>query len=280
MASNLEMTSVGELPRFEAPPVIETVLGVFFRPLRRLNTVEQGVFWNEVLRGDFPKYELRPPIEEVSERFEGKSAIIQGVHWQVSSEPETPRLWAISPSGEHILQVQRNAILANWLRRGANYLPFQERITSFGSRLNQLGEYARLKDFQQQFSPTSCTATYINQIPIEENEPWAKAAERVLTCFSNPAIDWLPPIDRGRLQFSFPFASERGRLHVVAIPALQEEGQTLVMQLELTARLGLAKEAQTADAALAAVRTAHDWIVRGFATLTRPEMHEIWRRIR
>jgi uncharacterized protein (TIGR04255 family) len=273
-----EMTSPSDLPRFEAPPVIETVLGVYFRPLRQMNTVEQGIFWNEALRGDFPEYELRPPVEEALDRFDGRP-LVQGLRWQLSNEPETPRLWAKSPTGEHILQVQRNAILANWLRQGSAYRPFIERLATFQARLEQLETYALRKDFQQSLSPTSCTVTYINQIPLEPKESWASALERVLICFSNPANDLLPRVDRARLEFSFAFPSERGRLHVVATPGHGKDGRDSVLQLELSSRATLATEEPSLEKAIGMVRTAHDWIVRGFATLTRPEMHRVWRRV-
>ncbi len=266
------------LPSFEKPPVIETVLGVFFRPFRKLNCVQQGIYWNEVLRPDFPTYELRPPIEETVERFASDSSLLQaGIRWQVSSEPETPRLWAQSPSNEHILQVQRNAILANWLRRG-QYLPFAERLTDFGKRLNQFGDFANRAQFDQELAPSSFTVTYINQIPVESHETWASCAARTLKCFSNPATDWLPDVDRGLLQFSFGFASAPGRLHVVAIPAQAEEGSGLVVRLELTARLMASKETPPLADISKSLQIAHDWVVRGFAALTRPEMHRAWGR--
>jgi len=268
------------LPRFDHPPVIETVLGVFFRPLRKLNSVEQGIFWNEVLRGDFPNYELRSPVEEIAERFENDSGFLRsGVRWQVTSEPDTPRLWARSPSEEHILQVQRNALLANWLRRKENhYHPFSERLADFLNRLNQFVDFTRLAKIDEELQYSSCTITYINHIHLREGEQWMEAAARVLNCWSKPSTGPLPPVDRGQFQFSISFPEENGRLHITVTPALGEQNQGLLLQVELTARLMLPKQSSI-EGVGCGLQTAHDWVVHGFAGLTRPEMHEEWGRL-
>jgi uncharacterized protein (TIGR04255 family) len=262
-----------DLPSFDRPPVIETVLGVFFRPLKTLNSVRQGIYWNDVLSGDFPEFELRPPVEETTERFNGDFGVLQaGVRWQVSNDPDTPRLWAKSPSDEHILQVQRNAFLANWLRRSQYYVCFDDRLHDFQRRLNQFIDH-----FGEELAFSSCTVTYINQVPVDDKEAWEDAVTRVLSSWSRPATGWLPPMEGGRFQFSFAFPKQSGRLHVAVIPARAKQDDRLLVQLELTAR-SMLTISSTSDDVASGLRAVHEWVVRGFTALTRPEMHQAWGR--
>jgi len=266
------------LPSFERPPVIETVLGVFFRPLRTFNSVRQGIFWREDLQVDFPDFEVRAPVDEIVERFDADSGYLQpGIRWQVSNEPDTPRLWAKSASGEHILQLQRNALLANWLRR-AEYRPFDQRLADFERRFQQFDAFS-LNSLKEQVVPVSATISYINHIPVEGGETWASAIERILTCWSSPpAKSWLPAIDRGLLQFSFAFPEDGGRLHATVTPTKSKEVASVSVQLELTGRIMFRKEQQTLAHLLTGLSMAHKWVVMGFADLTRPEMHAYWGR--
>ncbi|HUE73403.1 MAG TPA: TIGR04255 family protein [Pirellulaceae bacterium] len=269
------------LPYFESPPVIETVLGVFFRPVSQLNSVWQGVFWRECLQSDFPEFELRPPTEEAVERFAPDSQPFQPeVRWQFSAEPEAPRLWAKSPTGEHILQVQRNALLANWLRRN-NYRRFEERLREFESRASQLETFISRNSLTDgPLVPASCTVTYVNHIELGEQESWSTALGRTIQMWTADASDeWLPPVERARVQLSFAFPERRGRLHVSARPAQPKDTGNTVLQLELTGRVMLSGEPVGIPGLIAGLKTAHEWVVRGFTAITRAEMHQTWGRI-
>jgi uncharacterized protein (TIGR04255 family) len=276
-ASSFEMTLSSDLPRFEAPPVIETVLGVYFRPLHRMNSVEQGIFWSNVLQSDFPFYELRPPLESIVERFDDPTTRVPSVRWQVSNEPDTPRLWAKSVTGEHILQIQRDGLLANWLRKDG-YLPFRERLEALQRRLAEFEDFVRGRNFDQPITPTSCTVTYINHIPATA---WSTAIEQTLACWTGQFSDsWLRPVEQGRLQLSFAYPDAPGRLHVTASSVVERETKQLMLQLELTARVMLATDSGDQASARLALETGHEWVVRGFASMTTPEMHKLWRRVK
>lgn len=48
-----------DLPDFDTPPVVETVLSVQFEPLPLVRPAHLGLLWNEY-RSSFPKTEERP----------------------------------------------------------------------------------------------------------------------------------------------------------------------------------------------------------------------------
>lgn len=136
------------LPRFNTPPVVETALGVFFRPMDGFNSAHQGVLWDCYFRADFPKLEERSPIEEAISPSGMERAALPTVRWRISDQPEAPRLWAASESGEHVIQIQRNGFFANWIKASstAAYLPYSERRREFQERLEQLRQYCRQQE--------------------------------------------------------------------------------------------------------------------------------------
>ena len=54
---------------FESPPVVETVLGVEFAPIRGWAVPHFGLYWNEV-RSEFPRFDVHAPLPSQIERFD------------------------------------------------------------------------------------------------------------------------------------------------------------------------------------------------------------------
>jgi hypothetical protein len=67
-----------------------------------------------------------------------------------------------------------------------------------------------------------------------------------------------------------------GRLHIRTKSGFQVSGGQPIIVLELTARgqpLG-----EGINGVLPFLDVGREWIVRGFASITTPEMHELWER--
>jgi uncharacterized protein (TIGR04255 family) len=273
-----------ELPYFENAPVVETVLGLFFRPIQQLNSVWQGVFWRDRLQSEFPSFELRPPVSEVPERFDKASSLFEpAIRWQVADEFQAPRLWAKTTSENHILQVQRNAILTNWLRgtEASAYERFAARLQDFKTHYEQLVAFLEANSLHNgSLTPSSCAVTYINQISLGNNETWSEALQKTLCLCASPSSDsWLPAMEQGRLQFTFAFPP-RGRLHVTTSSVVRRDTKEVVLQLELTGRCNFIKDRREWNDIHEALDTCHEWVVRGFTSITHPEMHIVWRRVK
>lgn len=267
------------LPRFDAPPVVETVVGVHFEPLERFDVAQRALFWSR-LKDEFPALEERAPIDEIREEF-GDDARPGGVQlrWEMSQTPPSPRLWAKSRDGRHTIQIQQDALLVNWERdpNSANpYWPYKERRRDLEKKLVSLDQYLRETDIGT-LRPTSCFATYINHIEYGRADEFPRLLTDVLTTWSNETSDgWLPPIEQCHLHFTFPFPEQQGRLHVSVMPGVRRKDKRRLLRMDLTAR-GTLREA-TIEAALNWVDLGHEWIVRGFTSLTREAMHAKWER--
>lgn len=268
------------LPRFLKPPVVETVLGVYFRPLEKFSSAEQGIFWDRFFRTKFPKLEERPPTEELRERFgEERLAPTANIQWRVTHQPDAPRLWATSGNGQHVVQIQRNGFLANWQKANEDvaYKSFEERRQEFGHQLVQLNDFLREQNIGR-IEPTSWIVTYINHIDYEGLDNVGPAVNRALTVWTNQFSDsWLANPDKLVLDFAFPMPDHAGRLNVNVAPVYTKKSKQHKLRLDLTARGKL--ESKDVESLLQSIDLGHEWVVRGFASLTRPEMHELWERV-
>lgn len=273
--------SAQALPRFNKPPVIETVLGVHFRPVEKLTSAHQGLLWDQCFRSKFPKLEERPPLAEMREQF-GEERLVgtPPIRWQVQDRPDVPRLWATSDSGEHVVQIQRSAFFANWLKTStdAAYRPFSDRRDEFNRQLTDVERFVRDQELGQ-IKPTSCVVTYINYVDFSGFDEVGAALARLLTCSTNETSDgWLPDPDNAAMNLAFPMPDNAGRLNVAVAPVVRRDGNEHkhALRLDLTAR-GAVTTGELADA-MAWIDLGHEWVVRSFASVTRPEMHGLWER--
>ena len=65
----MENSSEKPIPRFSAPPVIETILGVEFARLEKWGVPYFGIFWNHI-KEQFPNYAVKPPLDSQIEHFD------------------------------------------------------------------------------------------------------------------------------------------------------------------------------------------------------------------
>jgi len=272
--------NIRPLPTFRKPPVVETVLGIHFRTRERFTSAHQGLLWERYFRYRFPRLEEKPPVQELQERFgEERLLEMRGVRWQVMDRPDSPRLWAADESGEHVIQIQRDALFANWKKttEDSNYRSFAERREEFSRQLASVGQFAEEEGLGG-LMPTSWVVTYINDIEYEGPVNVGPAVAQVFTCWSTHTSDnWLPPPDRVVVDVTFALPDNVGRLHVTATPVVRLQDKKEMLRLDLTAR-GQCRSRDSASA-LEGIDLGHEWVVRGFASLTRPEMHRAWERL-
>jgi uncharacterized protein (TIGR04255 family) len=270
------------LPTFRDPPVVETVLGVFFSPPPEFSVALRSLFWHRFLATEFPKVEERLPLDEVLEEFgtePGPSRPVVQMRWQ--SSPPSPRLWAKSIDGKHTAQIQNDGLFVNWEREHGTEEPYE----AYGTRRQAFEQHIRALErfFADEgvgtVEPTSCFVTYINHFDLDKGDNNAASLQRVLTVWKNESSDgWLPGPDTASVACTYTMPGHAGRLHVNAIPAVRRSDRKQIIRLDLTARGAVVE--RTIDAALNWLDLGHEWVVRGFASLTTPEMHARWGRKR
>ncbi|HEY5315541.1 MAG TPA: hypothetical protein VIK18_23625, partial [Pirellulales bacterium] len=199
------------------------------------------------------------------------------VRWQVA--PSSPRLWAKSADGNHTVQLQQDALFANW-EYGPNqrglYLNYADRRADFGEKLHSLDRFLSRRGFGR-VQPTSCFVTYVNHVESDAAASSSSSLQRVLTFWkSETSDDWLPPLESLTAKLSFAMPDKLGRLHVDIAPGVRHADKKHIIRLDLMAR-GTPGEG-TIDSALAWLDMGHEWIVRGFTSVTHREMHGLWER--
>ena len=169
--------------------------------------------------------------------------------------------------------------MANWEREPAEsgaYLAYGDRRRDFEGKLTALSRFLEQHDVGS-LKPSSCFVTYINHVELRGVAEYGPLLQKALAFWSNTTSDgWLPPVEAATANLTFTMPDKLGRLHVGFAPAYRNEDKKYMLRLELTAR-GMPREASI-PASLDWLDIGHEWIVRGFTSLTRPEMHKTWGR--
>src|SRR5262249_45558845 len=135
----LSLTPSNGLPRFERPPVIETVLGVQFHPISRFTNGHLGAFWKR-LGPEWPFIADAPPIQHQFQRFGPASWARLGLQMQLSQIMRS-RLQIRNAAKDRMIQVQNGRFHYNWLGEGGGKYPrYREVRPAFDQAL---GEFRR-----------------------------------------------------------------------------------------------------------------------------------------
>lgn len=267
-------------PKFKRPPVIETLLGVQFGPLRSFSVPHFGLFWSQI-RADYPNQEMKPPLGPEVEDF-GMSVAPGGAKVMLSTEPEA-RCWFIDPSQTQLIQLQRDRFIRNWRKVTGQetypeYAVLKPRFAADWTRFLHFLASAGI----EQPEVNQCEATYVNHIPIgigaETGVESFGEIHKILSVIAAPRTGFLPESEVTMLNSRYLMPDKKGRLHVTVQPAVRKDDRRVVLQLTLTAR-GRPDSGSTEDV-LRWFDLGHEWIVRGFADLTTTDMHTRWERIR
>lgn len=110
-----------ELPEFDNPPVVETMLSVQFDPIPGVRTAHLGLLW-DAFKDSFPNVDERVPLEPVIERFPANLSSQPQIRVEAGESFAIPRLWFVSKSGNELIQVQNNRFSKNWRKTGQEEL--------------------------------------------------------------------------------------------------------------------------------------------------------------
>ncbi len=256
------------LPRFDNPPIVETVFAMQIREIPSLSAARVGQLWGDSLIKRFPntveqeRYE--PPIEQPG----------AGTAMRLTFRPRpSVRSWFLGDN--ELVQLQSDWVAYNWKRssRSAEYPHYDDRRRSFADIVQSVDSFVRA-ELDAELVPTQVEATYVNVINTSDI-PGGGRLSRVLESVGPARGAFLPPAENAQLVSTHAISkdgAEVGRLHVDATASDES------VRLALTAR-GAPLE-PTIEGALAFLDIGHQWIVESFKDLTTETMWQYWQIVK
>jgi uncharacterized protein (TIGR04255 family) len=267
------------LPDFERPPLVEVALSVQFNRLESMRAVDLGLLW-AAFRDRYPHCEEMPPLEPIIESFGGRVNQSPGIQVEVL-RGFVPRLWLVDESGSGLVQVQPDRFAYNWRAAAGDVYPRYSQVRERFQREFDVFRTFVATHLKAAIEPNLCEVAYVNIIPSGDGEYAAGELDKVLTCFAPRTSDgYLAAPASVSLDLRYPVAgaagAPAGSLQVSAKPVVSHaDGQSRLM-LDLVARSLPATG--DVEGILACFDLGRETIVRAFASLTTPEMHDLWGR--
>jgi uncharacterized protein (TIGR04255 family) len=267
MAHQVENSfSSGPLPSYKNPPVNEVVCGMRFITPDKLRIPHIGLLW-EKFRDDYPIIQHAAPVASV------KGEIVVDM---MTGMP-LPRVWFINKLDDQLIQFQSDRFYFNWRRRQDDYPRYDYVIKNFEDVLKNITIFFDEFEFGE-LSPIEYELSYINHIP--EGQGWNTIDDlpKIFLDYNWEKIEdrFLPKPKKVAWNKEFPFPEKMGNLVVSLKQAIRTEGKVPLLVLELKTR-GI-DESGKIEGIRKWFDLAHEWIVRGFADLTTPEIQKIWER--
>ncbi|MBI2960195.1 MAG: TIGR04255 family protein [Betaproteobacteria bacterium] len=267
------------LPDYDRPPVGEVALSIQFPPLTGFGNIHAGQIWAQ-LRSEFPNHEEHPSLPPVFEVF-GPKTVVFGPAFEFSTTAPVNRYWFITKNGSELIQVQQDRLIYNWRKQadGDSYPRYEAIRANFSKTLSKVTEFFTTNGLGT-IRPNQCEVTYINHITLPDGSDPRACPERILSPWSGKMMgDYLPGLEDLQLQLRFPIKQDGknvGRLYVQVAPGIRTSDKQPGVQLTLTVR-GKPR-AETIDEAFSLLDVGRETIVRGFTSITTPEMHKLWGR--
>ncbi len=118
----------GSTPKYEQPPVVETVLSVQFKPLSKMRIIHFGQYHQLVSQHGFVSAEQYQPLDH---QVEQKDSHVKFFHFPSTVSP-LPRVWFLSnvePDGQKVIQLQLDRIVQNWRRPEVSSYKYPSYVT-------------------------------------------------------------------------------------------------------------------------------------------------------
>ncbi len=264
---------------FNKPPVTEVALSVQFRPVRKLRTQHIiGKLWPLFEKEGFTKIEDKPPLNWAFEIFDDA---IPPPKMEISTLPPVPRYWFLNDDGTQLVQIQQDRFAHNWRRHSFNtpypqYSPIRDKFEQ---------EYGLLKRFiaesnLEEIVSDLCEITYVNTIPFENEWMSIEDIHKIICVLKQGYTEpFLPDMEDINLRIKYRIEDENkqpiGRFYISADLGYSIDN-TPCLFLKLTARgkpIG-----DDLKGVLGFLDIGHEWIVKGFTSITTERMYKHWER--
>jgi uncharacterized protein (TIGR04255 family) len=260
------------LPKFDRPPVVETVLSAQFSRLPKFRTAHAGVFRESHLGKDWDTLEEQPRIDDFFERFgeERKWGPMAGLRLTTSQEAQRTQIVGTDPT--RMIQIQDSRFIYNWKSSSIGLYPSYAATKQEFDRL-----YTRFRDFVATYKlgdleENQWEVSYVNQ--IKKGGLWNSPDDWIsIFPWLVPPKGYLPP-DGVQTNWDLVIPENRGRLHVTLYYGRTTMDGPEAILLNLVARGPVSSGFSIFDG----FNIGHEAIVRSFTDMTTPRAHEFWER--
>jgi uncharacterized protein (TIGR04255 family) len=267
------MTVSDPLPKFDSPPVVETVLSAQFDPIPQFNEAHGGWFWKKCLPPEWKRTAIAPRLEDQFERF-GEAKLWGPESLLMIRAPGGERIQIFGSDDERMIQIQNTRFLYNWRKQSAAYPSYEKLHPEFMNCFQSFTQFVK-QECSVELTVNQWEVTYVNHILKgdlwETPEDWTG----IFPWFAPPTIDTKPQPDDFQGEWSMRIGENLGRLHIslkhVRIGSITGRE---ALALQLTAR-GPLHEGVDLEAGL---NIGHECIVRSFTSMTDKSAHEYWKR--
>jgi len=258
-----------QLPRYDAPPVVETVLGVQFAPIAGYTTAHAGRFWQAALP-DWKTVREVPHLEDQFEDFEPGALWRPQGGFAIRPMP-APRIHIIRDDEERLLQVQDSRFIYNWRRKSGDYPSYGVIRPEFDERFEQFRAFIDASGFEKLLL-NQWEVTYVNHIPEGDDQLWQTIGdwERILPGLGLHGLRAICALESMKAEWRAMIGDKQGRLHIELQHGKRSDGAELMI-LKLTAR-GPIDPMSLGDG----LDLGHRSIVRTFDSITSEEAHRFW----
>jgi uncharacterized protein (TIGR04255 family) len=259
-------------PVFDQPPVIETVLGVQFAPVKGLSSAHVGWFWKQFLDSKWEKIAEVVPLPDEFERF---GQVAPGpVRFKLEPIRFPARLQISWVNDGRMIQIQPTRFHYNWNRVGGEYPRYRSVRREFDcyfETFRRFIEEAKLGEV----APNQWELTYIDSIP--QGTLWTTPAdwhELLPGLFSARGSPRSVQLESFGGEWHYEIPGQLGRLHISVQLARLGDDPTPALLLQSTARGPIGKEGVASLEE--GLDLGHRVAVDLFVEITSDKAHAAW----
>lgn len=272
------VTSSNEnLPDFDRPPVVETVLGVQFEPLEKLTNAHLGSFWTQV-KEQWPHVQHAPLLRNQFERFEELHASWLSTDFQIEvTQDPSCRVMLQSAGKDKMVQIQKSRFHYNWLGgyQGHGYPKYDVVRPAFDETYKQFLTFIAAESLGV-ISPNQWEVTYLNHIP--KGTVWSSPEDWRTVLNGLPLLGSAGnyiTLENLQGEWHFEITPKRGRLHVQLMTGTRNAPDSTkreLLILKLTARGPIDRYTSLNDG----LDIGHETIVKSFREFTSETARDYW----
>lgn len=273
------MKSDALLPKFDRPPVVETILGVQFEPLPGFRNTHLGLFWS-TLDEEWKHVTDAAALPPQFERFEREIAW-EKAGFQLSFSTDVAlREQVRNSANDRMIQFQNGRLHLNWLGEAGGEYPSYGTVRPEFDRKVELFKAFIASNALGEFRPNQWEVTYVNHIPKGSvwNSPddWGNVFRCLVATPGDPA-GASPESFTGEWQYEI--TPGRGRLHIQLKSGWRKTPKDEeILLLVFTARGPVNNAGDGAIDLGDGLDLGHETIVRAFADLTTEKAQQFWGR--